>query len=123
MLPILDVNILHNFRSLDRDNILIVTELIRLYLNHTQPLLDTLKHTSDDPSASTYRIALHRLKGSSASIGAVRLAQFCEELEQELSVGAFIISGDVFARMAREYECVKEALEHYTRTNLASPAS
>ncbi len=113
MQPILDMTVLLSFRSLERDGSSIVDELIGLFLYHTQPLIETIKGASDDPSASAFKIALHRLKGSSASIGALRLAHLCEELEQQTAIGLRDSTGDILVQMSREYEHVKEALEHF----------
>ncbi len=114
MQPILDLTVLLSFRSLERNGVLIVDELIQLFLFHTQPLLETIERSSVDPSESTFRIALHRLKGSSASIGALRLAHLCEELEQQATIGTQYLTHDILAQMSREYEHVREALEHFS---------
>jgi HPt (histidine-containing phosphotransfer) domain-containing protein len=114
MQPILDQTVLLSFRSLEHDGVQIVDELIELFLLHTQPLLDSIAHSSDDPNTSTFRITLHRLKGSSASIGALRLAHLCEELEQQTAAGIRHSSEDILAQMRREYEQVKKALEHFS---------
>jgi two-component system sensor histidine kinase/response regulator len=113
MQPILDQTVLLSFRSLEHDGAQIVDELIELFLLHTQPLLDTIAHSSHDPTISTFRITLHRLKGSSASIGALRLAHLCEELEQQTAAGIRPSSEEILGHLSREYEQVKKALEHF----------
>ena len=115
MQPILDKTVLLNFRSLERDGVLIVDELIRLFLYHTEPLLETIERSSNDPRTNTFQIALHRLKGSSASIGALRLAHMCEELEQLVAIGTLDMTHDIMMQMSSEYQRVREALEGFPR--------
>lgn len=55
--------------------------VLGLYLEHTPPLVDQLAAAIDQRKRSEILRLAHRIKGSSASVGAERLAALCACLE------------------------------------------
>lgn len=60
------------------------------------------------------RAAAHRLKGSSANLGATRLSALCAQLERHGSASDFASARPVVDAMLTEYSRVDEALSTYS---------
>ena len=69
--------------------------------------LDAAVDADDDQAAAR---AAHALKGGSASMGAVRLATACAQLEQDVRAGRDVELSSVRARLRAEVEVAREAL-------------
>lgn len=61
---------------------LLVEEMIDSYLNDTASRLQAISEAIEQADTETIHQAAHSMKSSSANLGAVNLAQLCEELEQ-----------------------------------------
>ncbi|MDJ0572516.1 MAG: response regulator, partial [Pleurocapsa sp. MO_192.B19] len=61
---------------------LLVEEMITSYLDDTETRLQAIANAITEADAETIHQAAHSMKSSSANLGAVNLAQLCEELEQ-----------------------------------------
>lgn len=61
-----------------------VSTVVSLYLQHTPPLLDNLTTALAAADGVAISRLAHRIKGSSLSVGAKRLAKLCEQLEAEV---------------------------------------
>jgi len=61
---------------------LLVEEMINSYLDDTEVRLQTIAQAVIEADAESIFQAAHSMKSSSANLGAVNLAQLCEELEQ-----------------------------------------
>ncbi len=59
----------------------LVTELIDLFLKDAETLITALRETVAKNDTKLLRRVTHQLKGSSANVGAKRLASLCEDLE------------------------------------------
>lgn len=84
----------------------IIVELIDLYFEDTPRRVAAVRRALEDEDVSALRWAAHGLRGSSASLGARRLAALCDELEglpgEELTrEGAALLT-----RLVREFDCV-----------------
>ncbi len=116
---ILDREALESIQSmLGGDAQEVLSELIECYLTEAPKLLQTMSDAilSDpqgvaqaDPIA--LRRAAHTLKSSSASLGAVTLAQLCEDVEAMGKANTLIGSTEKVLQLQTEYEQVKTALE------------
>ncbi len=78
-----------------------VVEIIDEYLADSSRLLASLREASGDE----LRRAAHSLKSTSASVGAVRLAELCAEVERAGADPA------VVGEVEREHAAVRAALE------------
>ncbi|MEP0872062.1 response regulator [Trichocoleus desertorum AS-A10] len=88
-----------------------VQEFIDCYCDHAPQLLQAMQVAIAQGDVSSLQHALHSLKGSSASIGAKRLAQLCLELER-LTEGQILAgTGIHIAKITDEFDKVLAALE------------
>lgn len=60
----------------------LVVELIDLYLHDAPQHLATIRAAAEAKDSASLKHAVHTLKGSSASIGIVHVAELCQRLEQ-----------------------------------------
>jgi PAS domain S-box-containing protein len=112
-------------RMLGEDALDVLSELIDCYLTEAPKLLQTMSDeifssypqggAQADPTV--LRRAAHTLKSSSASLGAVALAQSCEEMEAIGKGNTSIGSIDKLLQLKAEYEQVKTALESIQQKN------
>jgi HPt (histidine-containing phosphotransfer) domain-containing protein len=58
-----------------------VKELIDAYLEDSPTLIDEMKTALQNDDPTSFRIAAHSLKSTSASLGAIRLSEISKELE------------------------------------------
>ena len=86
----------------------LVTELIDLFLEDTAVQLKVLSGAILKNNAAEVRRVAHLLKGSSANIGADRLAALYASLEKTNFKNGD--AGAMLAKLEREYERVNEAL-------------
>lgn len=80
---VVDMTVIEKLRELqDKTNDPdFVRSILELYLEHTPPLVDRLTHSLRERDFSETRRLAHRIKGSSASIGASLMAKTCTALE------------------------------------------
>jgi CheY-like chemotaxis protein len=99
---------------------LILESVIDSYVEETPKLLEAM-HTSlarlhrvtvDQNDATVLQRAAHTLKSTSATLGAIRLAQFCGDLEALKPAGNLAEAAAMISQVETEYEKVKVALLH-----------
>lgn len=99
----------------------IIVELIDLYLEETPRRVAAVRRALEQGEVSALRGAAHCLRGSSASLGARRLAALCDELEG--------LSGDDLARegsalltrLLHEFGCVQRVFADERSRRLHPP--
>ena len=89
----------------------IVTELIDLFLRDTPPRLAALKDAIREGDVQALSQNAHTLKGSSANLGATRLASLNAELHSQASDGSLEGAGRLLAQLDNEFERVRHLLE------------
>ena len=107
-----DQAVLDRLRELNEDDEPdIVTELIDLFLRDTPPRLAALKDAIKEGDAQALSQTAHTLKGSSANLGATRLAALNAELEKKASHGSLEEASRLLAQLDNEFERVRHVLE------------
>jgi signal transduction histidine kinase/CheY-like chemotaxis protein/HPt (histidine-containing phosphotransfer) domain-containing protein len=107
----IDPATLEGIRSLGNDDKgEFLSRIIALYLQDTPSLLADLDEAASQPHAGRLREAAHRLKSSSASVGAKRLSRLCQELELRARSGELHEAGRQAAEIRAEYGRVHHAL-------------
>lgn len=86
----------------------LLPQLIPLYLEEADPLLELLTEALQTNNATQYEQAAHKLKGNSASMGVMTLAELADELEKAGKQGNLVATQ--VASLAAEYDRVKQAL-------------
>ena len=90
----------------------ILEELIELFLDEAAHQLAALREAIEDGDARTMKRLAHTLKGSSANMGATRMASICANLLEEVG-GTEDLRWEVpeqLARLEAEFERVRQAL-------------
>lgn len=85
--------------------------LIDEFIGAAQHRLEELQSAVIDQDFNTIEGAAHSLRGSSAGIGALRLAELSGELEEGVRNGSYHNSAALISRMDQEFLLVKKALE------------
>ena len=65
----------------------VIERIINLYLGELEPRMEASRAAIADRDADAAREAAHSLRGSSATLGAARLAELCERLETSARQG------------------------------------
>jgi HPt (histidine-containing phosphotransfer) domain-containing protein len=85
-------------------------KLLDTFLDDSQKRVEALRRARDDAKALG-RIA-HSFKGSSGNLGAVRLAELCQLLEDKSAKHAFTDLGRLVDEIDHEFALVRPLYEH-----------
>ncbi|MEH2284971.1 MAG: PAS domain S-box protein [Nostoc sp.] len=107
----IDPKILQSLRDMLRGDRLAFAELIGCYFTETARLLQDISTAIANQDIQTIWKTAHKLKSSSASIGAIALAQLCKVLEAQGRSSKLENNLELFSQIYQEYEQVKTALE------------
>ena len=91
-----------------------VAELIATYLQTARERIAAMRKAAASADGTAMMQAAHSLKGSSAQLGAHRLAEACQELEQRAAQGSLAGAPSLVDRIEREFEPVSNALAAWT---------
>ncbi len=91
-----------------------VAELIATYLQTAHEHIAAMRKAAAAADGTAMMRAAHSLKGSSAQLGAHRLAEACQELEQRAAQGSLAGAPSLVERIEREFEPVSNALAAWT---------
>ncbi|MDH7475745.1 MAG: response regulator, partial [Anaerolineae bacterium] len=103
-----DEEVLETFRTTMGE---VAGELIALYLEDGEALLAELRAGVAEENARTVQRVAHTLKGSSATLGAMKLSDLCKEVEEMGQAGTLAGAAEKVAQVEAEYEKVKLALQ------------
>lgn len=108
--PAIDREAFARLSDITGDDPAFLAELVETYLEDGAAQVAALREAvaSGDPAA-VVRPA-HTLKSSSASIGALPLAEHCRQLEADARQGAVPDLGDRVAAIVTAFEAVRQAL-------------
>ncbi len=107
----LDPKALDQIRLLQREGSPdILAKVINLYLQDSQRLVENLRGCVQGGDPEGIRSTAHRLKSSSANLGAVALARMCKELEVTAGSGSVERASAIFEAMQEKHRSVCEQL-------------
>ena len=99
-----DLTALVGIRKLQRPNRPdVLASILRKYLDHSRHSVDALGDAIRANDPATLQAIAHRLKSSSAQLGAIALAAHCQELETMGSRKNLIEADRVFAQLESDY--------------------
>ncbi|MEH1827070.1 MAG: PAS domain S-box protein [Nostoc sp.] len=107
----IDAKILQSLRNMVKGDRLIFAQLIECYLTETPRLVEDISTAIINQDTETLWKTAHQLKSSSASVGAIALAQLCKLLEAQGRSSKLENILELFSQLYQEYEQVKTALE------------
>ena len=87
----------------------LVNRVVRLYLQQTPKMLEELEAANKQSDSEALVHIAHTLKSSSLTVGAMRLAEVCREVEEHGLDGK--IEGVLIEDLPKYYTAVREALE------------
>ena len=88
----------------------LLPKLIPIYIEDGQLLISWMAEALQTEEPAKLQQAAHRLKGNSASMGALTIAQFADELEKLGALGDLESAVPIFTQLSAEYDIVKPAL-------------
>jgi signal transduction histidine kinase/CheY-like chemotaxis protein len=108
----IDPHILGKVREMLGDNApQLMADVIDLYLDDVQGLLAAMRTAVDEEDTRALQRAAHKLKSTSAVLGATALANSCGELERIGLAGTMADWHELVLEIETEYNRVKPALE------------
>ncbi len=110
--PAIDPEILQELRDLGGDETSLVVEIIETYFQDAVQLIQQIREAGAIADLTPLRRAAHTLKSISATVGAMGLAELCQQLEHHPSVGATQINLALISQIELEYARVFVALQH-----------
>jgi CheY-like chemotaxis protein len=107
----IDQRVLDLIRDMeDEDDPDMLADIIRLYLDRSAELLQSLEAAIAGRDAEAMRVAAHTLKSSSANLGAGALADICRELEEMGRGGSLENAATRLSQLTAEYREVRAEL-------------
>jgi len=107
----IDRSVLESIRAIGKEGLPdIVGKAINSYLEYSTELIEALRRAIVGNDISAVQRAAHSLKSSSATLGAVVLAEQCKELEHLARTGRVESAPEYLAQVEAEYEAVRVAL-------------
>ena len=85
--------------------------LISTYLADAKLRLQLIEQGLQNQDYGAVRLAAHSLKGASANLGALLLAQICERLELDCKVGHYVECNGLFVEAQAEFVQVEVLLK------------
>ncbi|MGF1935258.1 MAG: PAS domain S-box protein [Nostoc sp. ChiQUE02] len=107
----IDPKILQSLRNMVRGDRVVFAELIECYLTETPRLVQDISTAITTQDTQTIWKTAHKLKSSSASVGAIALAQLCKVLEAQGRSSKLENCPELLLQLYQEYEQVKTALQ------------
>jgi len=107
----IDAKILQSLQDMLRGDRVAFVELIECYLTETPKLVQDMSAAITTQDTQTIWKTAHQLKSSSASVGAIALAQLCKVLEAQGCSSKLENSLELISQLYQEYEQVKTALQ------------
>ncbi|MDZ8139885.1 MAG: PAS domain S-box protein [Nostoc sp. DedQUE04] len=107
----IDAKILESLQLMLRGDRVAFAELIECYLTETARLVQHISTAIATQDIQTIWQTAHKLKSSSASIGAIALAHLCKVLEVQARSSNLENNLELLSLLYQEYEQVKTALE------------
>lgn len=89
----------------------LLAELIESFLQDTPPLLTSMRRALEQGDPAQLGMAAHTLKSTSRGFGAVRLSEWCVELEAMGNAGTLDGAAELVTQLEKEYQQVSRALE------------
>ncbi|MDX2096598.1 MAG: response regulator [Leptolyngbyaceae cyanobacterium bins.59] len=111
--PILDHKVLQDLQDLAGPQIEIVIDIINSYLDDLPNLLQAIHQAIERSDAPALRKAAHALRSTSATVGAVSLAERVKPVEELGRTGTTIGAKSRMASIHSETERVRKALQHH----------
>ena len=88
-----------------------LARVVNTYLTGSDPLIGQLETAFSQKDIEGMRLIAHRLKSSSANVGAMRLSEFCRMLEMDCRNNSGEDAEIMVSAIASEFTAVKQALE------------
>ena len=104
----LDPSIFGEMRDLMEDAL---EEFINTYLENSPKLIGKMQQGLDNQNSEEVFHTAHQLKGGSGSIGAMKLADIAQNIEQIAKDGSINGIETLLAQLKQEFELVEKALK------------
>ncbi|MBC7798341.1 MAG: PAS domain S-box protein, partial [Pyrinomonadaceae bacterium] len=104
--PPVDLSTLNSFAALQEDNPGFVKELVELYVDDTTITIKEMSELVETNEFESVSHLAHKIKGSSATFGALRMAEFGEEIQVKCSNNEAKIIRELVLNVQSEFERV-----------------
>jgi HPt (histidine-containing phosphotransfer) domain-containing protein len=106
-----DISALDKIRTLQREGAPnLVHKVVKLFISNSAKLVENMKQALSTADAPQLQRAAHTLKSSSATVGALRLAGLCKDMEARARAGNLAQVEHALNRIEIEYARVRAAL-------------
>jgi HPt (histidine-containing phosphotransfer) domain-containing protein len=108
---LLDRTVLAELRALGEPGEDLLGDVVREFLKQARTLVDGIAAALDAANAHDAERAAHRLKGSSLSVGARRLAAVCDAVERAARAGNLAAAREAAGGLEAGFASTRTALE------------
>ncbi|MCC5634716.1 response regulator [Nostoc sp. CHAB 5844] len=109
--PALNAEIFQDLKDMVGDDVELLAEFIDCYLEDAPQRLVAIHNAIDNKDAAELCSVAHSLKSLSVTIGAMNLAQICQELEAMGRAGSIVSASTLVSELETEYQRVEVALQ------------
>jgi len=119
----IDAKSLEEIRALQRSGTPdLLEKIVDRFLKDAPRLVQSMREAAATANADALRRAAHTLKSNSATLGAIRLAQYCREIESRAKSGRLADAGQWLSLAESELALVRVALPARIAKMQAAPA-
>ena len=120
---VVDTSVFNQFYEIwDSEAPQVISELVAAFLENAPEFMDKMRAALENEHASELRRLAHTFKSNAAMVGAHRLANLCQQMEDKARREHLEGADALLEDMSQEFTRVKEALEAY-QARLHMPAS
>lgn len=88
----------------------VVTELIRLFVQHTPRMLQSMRDAIAKQQAETALRTSHALRGSSGNLGLTGMANLCSQLEEKIQIQHYKEATEILNKVEQEFSRIQKML-------------
>jgi two-component system, sensor histidine kinase and response regulator len=110
--PVIDISVLDSIRALQREGAPnLFNKLVTIYLTQASAIIISLSSAVIEKNAQDIFHLAHKLKSSSANVGAVYLSSLLKNLETLGRQSKTEGTANLFTAIEKEFEAVRDSLE------------
>ena len=110
-LPSLDLSTLDELRSYGGEDPEVLVDLVRSFFDGADEIIRRMHAAVGQEDVSDLERAAHSLKGSSGTLGALKLQEFCRRIEEGVRAEGLLRDGRIVERAERELEHVRALVD------------
>jgi HPt (histidine-containing phosphotransfer) domain-containing protein len=109
-LPVLDMAALDDLKTLEDEGYFSLSEVVGIFVEEGPQRIAVMRRAVEEKEAVDLQREAHTLKGGSRDLGAQRLVEVCQELEEKGKIASLDGTSELIDRVEHEFALARDAL-------------